>query len=146
MKDILCGAERSSWWGGMILALAIFGTPHAGAATTVGELRCEHLTDPLGIDSVRPNLSWVMLSSERAQKQTAFQVLVASAPSKLEANQADLWDSGRVATDETVQAPYGGTPLTSRQQCSWKVRVWDRQGQVLRESNGPVGDGLAPTR
>ena len=126
----------------MILALAIFGTPHAGAATTVGELRCEHLTDPLGIDSVRPNLSWVMLSSERAQKQTAFQVLVASAPSKLEANQADLWDSGRVATDETVQAPYGGTPLTSRQQCSWKVRVWDRQGKCFESQTARWEMGL----
>jgi len=92
-------------------------------------LRCEYLENPLGIDVVRPRLSWIVTSPERGQRQTAYHILVASSPEKLAADQGDLWDTGRVASDETLHHEYEGSPLPSRQRCYWKVRVWDRQGR-----------------
>jgi len=35
-----------------------------------------------------------------------------------------------VISDATVNIPYAGQPLTSRQQCYWKVRVWDNEGDA----------------
>ena len=57
-------------------------TPDAqsGAGPVVDNLRCEYQKDPLGIDAVNPRLSWLMEDGERGQKQTAYQILVASTP------------------------------------------------------------------
>ncbi|MBI4325728.1 MAG: family 78 glycoside hydrolase catalytic domain [Chloroflexi bacterium] len=100
----------------------------AGAAT-VTNLRCEYLRDPLGIDTPKPRLSWVIESERRGEWQTAYRVLVASTPATLAKDEGDLWDSGKVALDQSIQVEYAGQPLQSRQRCFWKVRVWDKAGQ-----------------
>lgn len=94
-------------------------------------LRCEHLENPLGIDVTQPRLSWQLeaQSNERAQYQTAYRILVASSPEKLERNVGDLWDSGKVSSDQSILVPYEGKALHSRLSCWWKVKAWDKQGQ-----------------
>ena len=102
----------------------------AGASLEPTQLRCEYLPNPLGIDTVIPRLSWVVESKQRAQKQTAYQVLVASTESGLKSDEADLWDSGKVESDRSFQIVYSGQKLHSRQRCCWKVRVWDKEGKA----------------
>ena len=92
-------------------------------------LRCEYLADPLGIDVTKPRLSWTLASDQRGVKQSAYQILVASSAAALAADQGDLWDSGRVSSDETAHVVYAGAPLASRQRAFWKVRVWDTAGE-----------------
>ena len=89
------------------------------------DLRCEYLVNPLGIDVTKPRLSWILTSESRARKQTYYQILVASSQKALEKNQGDLWDSGKVKSDQSIQVAYGGRPMTSEMRCFWKVRVWD---------------------
>jgi alpha-L-rhamnosidase len=103
------------------------------AATDVGRmlpatLRCEYLENPLGIDSAKPRLSWQMRDSQRGAGQTAYQILVASAPERLAADKADLWDSGKVDSDQSVLVEYAGAPLASAADCYWKVQTWDKDG------------------
>ena len=93
------------------------------------QLRCEYLENPLGLETTNPRLSWIVTSSERGQKQTAYQILVASSESLLGRNQGDLWDSGKVLSDQTVLVAYQGSPLRSETQCFWKVRAWDVNDQ-----------------
>ena len=88
------------------------------AVTPVG-LKCEYAVNPLGIDTLRPRFSWTLESMRRVQKQSAYQILV-----------ADKWDSGKVASGRSVHVVYGGKALTSAEKCSWKVRVWDKDGKV----------------
>lgn len=88
-------------------------------------LRCEYLENPVGIDIEQPRLSWRVESSERGQSQVAYRVLVASTAQKLSSDEADLWDSGVVPSSQTLFIKYAGSPLQSRQQCFWKVLVWD---------------------
>ncbi|MCA9236482.1 MAG: family 78 glycoside hydrolase catalytic domain [Planctomycetales bacterium] len=104
------------------------------ADVTIDRLRCEYLTDPLGVDELRPRLSWQMRSARRGARQTAYQVRVASSRERLLAGNADLWDSGRVQTDASCHIEYAGAPLTSRQACHWHVRVWDETGAVVDSS------------
>ncbi len=97
------------------------------------DLRCEHLVNPLGIDDLQPRLSWKLLSTskgKRNQRQSAYQIIVASDLVPLKENRGDLWDSGRTASEQSHLITYGGKPLRSRVQCWWKVRVWDEQGNV----------------
>jgi alpha-L-rhamnosidase len=101
---------------GIMLCLAL---PLTGAASQSGDLalenlRCEYRVDPVGIDVVLPRLSWTLASGQRGQRQTAFQVLVASSPAALARNGGDRWDSGRVSSDQTVHVVYAGQPLESR--------------------------------
>ncbi|HEY4417691.1 MAG TPA: family 78 glycoside hydrolase catalytic domain [Verrucomicrobiae bacterium] len=109
------------------LALADPGT----ASVAVAHLRCEYLNNPLGLDESNPRLSWELDATrddERGQRQTAYQILVASDEQLLESNQADLWDSGTVATNESVNVTYAGRQLSSGAECHWKLRVKDEHG------------------
>jgi alpha-L-rhamnosidase len=100
------------------------------AETTVKYLRCEYRVDPLGIDVVKPRLSWIMESEQRAQVQSAYQILVGDSEEKLRQNKGGLWNSGKVSSDRSNQVAYKGTPLKSRMSCYWKVRVWDKDGKA----------------
>src|SRR5580704_10102169 len=92
------------------------------ASLRVDRLRCEYLQNPIGIDTPQPRLSWILKSEIRGEKQTAYRVFVASDMKKLQANQGDLWDSGKVSSDET-QITYQGKALASEQTCYWKIAV-----------------------
>ncbi len=100
------------------------------AGLQVQHLRCEYRENPLGIDERQPRLTWIVDFKERGQKQTAYQILVASSVERLAQNSGDLWDSGRVASDQTVNIDYAGKPLASREQCFWKVRVLNGSEQA----------------
>jgi len=112
----------------LLVALAMLSGHTAVSAATLTNVRCEYLADPLGIDVAKPRLSWVIESAQRGERQTAYQVMVASTPEFLARNQGDLWDSGKVGADQSTQVEYAGKPLLSRTRCHWKVRVWDKDG------------------
>ncbi|OXU15095.1 family 78 glycoside hydrolase catalytic domain [Sedimentisphaera salicampi] len=90
-------------------------------------LRCEYRTNPLGIDAAKPRLSWTVSSDKRNQSQRAYRILAATSPRKLTPEKADLWDSVKVISDNTIAVEYQGKPLESGMQCCWKVKVWDSQ-------------------
>ncbi len=90
----------------------------------VSNLRTEMLINPVGIDVVKPRLSWQLSSEERGIVQTSYRILVASSPDKLENNQGDIWDSGTVDSDQSHLVGYNGQGLRSRDKCYWKVKVW----------------------
>jgi alpha-L-rhamnosidase len=91
-------------------------------------MRCEYLDNPLGIDTPQPRLSWVLESQQRGERQTAYQILVASSEALLKADQGDLWDTGKVESDRTLHVAYAGKALGACQGCYWKVRAWDKDG------------------
>jgi alpha-L-rhamnosidase len=96
-------------------------------------LSCESKSNPLGLSESSPRLSWqevATLPGERGQFQTAYQIQVASTWQALTNNQGNLWDTGKVATNQTSQIVYGGSALVSHQACYWHVQVWDKNGQA----------------
>ena len=114
----------------------LLGPPACNAAAAArlqpADLRCEYRVAPVGIDVTQPRLSWTLgavAADARGLTQAAYQVLVAGTPEKLAAGQGDLWDSGKVESDQQLHIAYAGKPLASRTRCCWKVRVWDRSGQ-----------------
>lgn len=103
-------------------------TPFAALQPT--RLRCEYQFAPIAVESPQPRLAWELQSPRRNERQTAYQIAVASSRANLRAGRFDLWDSGRVASPESLQIAYAGRPLASRQECHWQVRVWDADGRV----------------
>ena len=103
-------------------------------------LRCERLSEPVAIDRDQPRLSWKLESATRGEKQTAYRVLVASSADKLDKDVGDLWDTGKVESNQSIHVPYAGKALQSRTRCFWKVRVWDKDGKPSgAEAGGQSG-------
>ncbi len=104
--------------------------PAALAADTfsVTDLRCEDLVNPIGIDVARPRLSWRMEADYNGAAQTACRVRCATSPELLREGEADLWDSGRVESDQSRYVAYGGKTLRRGVPCCWTVRIWNEKG------------------
>ena len=113
----------------LVLIICVTNVLTCLSETNVENLRCEYLRDPLGIDTAQPRLSWQLQSDRRGVKQTAYRVLVASSEALLLEDKADLWDSGKVASDQSIYVAYAGKPLASKTACYWKVRVWDEKSE-----------------
>ena len=113
----------------LILAVLLLAPVASLHATSVGNLRCEFRENPLGIDVAKPRLSWVIESGHRGEWQTVYQVLVAGSAELLKQDKGDLWDSGKVASEQSIAVRYSGLPLIAETRYWWKVRVWDKAGQ-----------------
>ena len=103
----------------MVSLLPAQQIPMAGAPTG---LRCEYLTDPMGIDVPQPRFSWVLEHGARGEKQTAYQVVVSVKP---DLAAGDQWDSGKAPAGQSVNVEYAGKPLAGGRTYYWKVRYWD---------------------
>src|SRR5207244_1217534 len=109
-------------------------TPAAGAANppplVVGSLTTQHMTRPLGVDTSRPLLGWVITSTARGVSQSKYEIRVATEKSSLENGQDLVWDSGPVNSAQSFDVPYAGPALASQTEYYWDVRVWDNHGTV----------------
>ena len=115
----------SRFLGPALVTLIALAPVESPSPRTPAALRCDGMADPLGIDSVPPRLSWQLRGDGQGLRQRAWQALVSSSRESLDRDRGDVWDSGRVETDEQLHVPYGGRPLRTSEQVFWKVRVWD---------------------
>lgn len=109
---------------------------------SVTNLQCEMLNNPEGIDVVQPRLSWQIKSDVNDVKQTAYQIMVASTLENLNANKADLWDSGKVTSNESVNIIYSGKKLGDRQNAFWKVTVFTNKGEIKSTETAHFSIGI----
>jgi len=120
--------KKLSFWIAIPLLCILFsfsGRNNESGNINVNLLRCENRINPLGIDISQPRLSWISESKIRDQKQSAYQILVASSEKILASNQGDLWDSKKISSDQSINIPYAGSALKSGSYCYWKVKIWD---------------------
>lgn len=83
--------------------------------------------DTAGV-SKAPKFSWIMNSYKADQKQSAYQIIVSSTLEKLNSDDGDLWDSGKVEADTSSSVKYDGKALDSGSGYYWKVKTWDNDG------------------
>jgi alpha-L-rhamnosidase len=92
-------------------------------------LRCEYKIDPLGIDVAKPRFSWELSTTEKDVLQTSYELRVAASEAELEKGKL-IWDSGKQASDASIQVAYEGPALTSERIYYWDVRVGDNRGHL----------------
>lgn len=112
-----------------IICICLLPLQKLEAQVTVQNTTCEMLVNPLGIDVVRPGLSWEIISKQHDVQQKYYQVLVASTLEKLNANEGDLWNPGKLEVQQSVHVVYAGLKLLSRMRAFWKVKVWTSAGE-----------------
>ncbi|MCH2113921.1 MAG: glycoside hydrolase family 78 protein [Pirellulales bacterium] len=121
---------RTATFGALVITVIFLRSPAGSAAPheppMLEQLRCEYQKNPLGIDTLEPRFSWVLAGGSRGAAQRAYQILVASSRANLDEGNADMWDSGQVASNQSTLVPYAGKPLASAAQYHWKLRIWDQ--------------------
>ncbi len=98
------------------------------AQTNVSNLLCEYHTNPIGIDIVKPRLSWQLSSNQQNLKQIAYEVRVANSIENLNKPKKVGWSSGKIVSDKSVNVEYNGPALSSNQRVYWQVKIWDNKG------------------
>jgi alpha-L-rhamnosidase len=116
-----------------LLALSLISLP--AFALTPERLRCEYRESPLAVEPERPRLSWIVT---KGQSQSAYRIQAGTTPGA-----ADLWDTGKVESSETLHHPYGGTRLSGGQQVFWRVGAWDEKGKLTWSKPAHFTKGLA---
>ncbi len=84
------------------------------------------------VDDSHPEFGWIMNDEDNNEYQTAYQILVASSSEYLENDKGDMWDSGKIKSDESTNASYGdkSLQLLNGKMYFWKVRIWDKDANV----------------
>jgi len=109
--------------------LALMLTVHKGAMAgcEAGNLRCEYLVNPVGIDSSNPRLTWFIVDDRREAAQSAWQITVGTDSLKVSNGAGDKWSSGKINSSGML-AQYNGLPLEPFTRYFWSVQVWDAFG------------------
>ncbi len=126
---VIFGMGSDKRWTGIAAGSAEAFQPSVreSADLSIQYLRCEYKLNPVGIDVIRPRLSWQLVSSRRGAWQSAYQIRVARNAGDLRASRELLWDSGEVESDQSIHVVYGGPELESGERYYWQVRVWDAE-------------------
>jgi alpha-L-rhamnosidase len=109
------------------------------------DLKCEHLAVARGLNTPVPRLSWALEGEGCGRSQTAYRLIFGRDREKVARGEADFWDSGKIASGETLLVPYAGPPLPRDAVLHWSVIVWDEAGRAS-EPAGPatIFTGIAP--
>jgi len=115
-------------WAG--LGIFVFNLTGRAQVAPSG-LLCDLLTHPEKslITDAKPDFGWIMNASHENEVQSAYQILVSSSLENLAQGKADLWDSGKVVSSQSINVDYAGTGLQSSTSYWWKVRTWNKEGQ-----------------
>ena len=120
-----------------LVSATIFLLASAACAQTMKPvmLQCESLTTPLGMDTKHPVLSWKIQDPRAAARQTAYQIQIASTAALLAEGKADIWNSGRIDSDDSRSVAYAGSALQPSKRYYWRVVVWDQNGKAAAPSD-----------
>jgi alpha-L-rhamnosidase len=96
------------------------------AQLSVERLLTENENDPISIDIKTPRFSWqIVAGTAKNVLQSAYQIKVYTADdNKL------IWNSNKIAGDQSIYMPYKGPALTSRSAYVWQVMIWDNKGHA----------------
>jgi len=89
----------------------------------------EGFQNPLGFYDATPTFSWKLPALKNNKSQFAYQIVVASNPELLP-NNADLWDSKKQESEQSVWVKYHGKELESRQKVYWQVKYWNQDKEA----------------
>ena len=113
----------------LIFGTSLYGGDTISPTMPPNGLMCELMTAPEKVDicDPLPKFGWIVPVAGGSGMQKAYQILVAGDPKLLVEGRADLWDSGKVQSDQSVSVQYAGKPLESNHSYGWMARVWNNE-------------------
>lgn len=115
----------------LLLFLWGAGTPvQAASPLQPHQLSCEYIKNPLGISHQKPRLTWTLQATRRNQQQSAYEVIVSDDDGMMQQKKGNVWQSGKVASAQNVLVEYNGKPLKPFTRYSWRVKVYNGNGEA----------------
>lgn len=113
----------------IFLLIISFGScsPQKDIAAPIELSISEGFVNPLGFYDATPTFSWKL--PEEIQSQTAYSLKVASTPELLN-QKPDLWESGKITSNNSIFVHYEGQKLNSRQKVYWQIQYWDEHKEA----------------
>lgn len=101
----------------------------------------EYMENPIGIENKTPRFSWQINSEKPNTMQTAYRIIICLG--------SDIvWDSTKIADMACCAIVYGGEELKPCSRYSWKLTVWDNNGEEAslssRFETGFMDESLRP--
>src|SRR5271166_1746639 len=94
-----------------LLLPTLFSCVFCFAQVKVQHLLTENLVDPISIDALVPRFSWQLdAGDKRDVMQTAYEIKVISY-AVLKKGKHEVWNSGKIMSDQSVYVPYKGETL-----------------------------------
>lgn len=109
-------------------------TSLAGSGSQVAGLKCEHLVNPIGIDTQHPRFSWLMTDARPGARQTAYRVFLGVDSTDVARRKAMHWTSGKKISSSNL-ITYQGKPLLPFTKYYWLVELWDEDGNFIASSS-----------
>jgi len=100
---------------------------NATASSAVGNLRCEYLVNPIGIDSPKPRLTWMMVDNGTEISQSAYQLIVGTDSTKVASGFGNKWTTGKISS-AAMLTEYNGSQLEPFTRYFWGVKIYDAVG------------------
>ena len=119
----------------VLTSLVLVLVVSVSAQLQVSSLTADYKTDPLGIDNPAPKLSWIIQSDQNNIMQASYEIRAAQVPADLAKAKKQIWNSGKVASSQSVHIKYDGQALKSYQRVYWQVRVVDNHGEKSKWSD-----------
>src|SRR6202012_1027895 len=106
-----------------LLSVFLFSSSVHAQPSSAGKpfaLQCDALDHPLGDDNAAPRLSWKIRDLRMGARQSAYRITVASDATLLVNGHANVWDSGPVQWDMSVDVAYAGPQLKPETRYYWR--------------------------
>lgn len=107
----------------LIFCAVVVMVPNDAYALSVSHQRTEYIDNPIGVTFEAPRVSWTLETDRTNTLQTAYELVVM-------VKGEEVWNSGKMASDQSHLVPLTGLKLKSSTRYFWKVRVWDNYEQV----------------
>lgn len=105
----------------------------ANSDTKPYALKCEYLTDPIGVDAPHPRLTWMMKDDRQGARQTAYRIFVGKDSLALSSKKGESWDTGKINSPQNLVV-YQGEPLQAFTKYFWRVELWDQDAKMISSS------------
>ncbi|MEP7375116.1 MAG: family 78 glycoside hydrolase catalytic domain [Chitinophagaceae bacterium] len=119
--------NKSIFWFIIFLSAAI--RVQATPALQPANLSCEYLENPLGIDIMKPRLSWNFISTRRNQLQSAYEIIVSDNQENIQRAKGNVWKTGKINSPQSINIEYNGSALQSFTKYYWRIKVYNAQGE-----------------
>ncbi len=96
-------------------------------SVSIDDLKCEHLSNPLGIDCENPRFTWQLNSEEQVVNQTAYQLFVGTDSLEVSKGVGNQWESGTVQSG-TIPVLYDGPAFKAFTRYYWGLKIKDTDG------------------
>ena len=114
----------------LLLLLIIASIPSIASPLQPAHLTCEYIENPLGIDAKQPRFAWNFTTTQRNQLQAAYELIVSDNSKDIAQQKGNVWNTGKVTANQSIQITYAGKPLRSFTKYYWRVRVYNQNNEA----------------